>query len=100
MEAVEDRGLAGGYVGVDDLQVVVLHCHQNSLKDSSLPARAANGDEAIQAADMQPHIRTQVGLEAGLAPRDRQGRERCEGICVPRAIDKSEAVGQNSLVVV
>ena len=96
MQAMEDGSVAGGDVGIDDLQLMVMHRHQNSVKQTALAPRAANGDEHVEAADMQAHVRTQVGLQAGLATWWRQGGHCCHGGCVATGIvHDGEAMAAN-----
>ena len=93
MQAVENGCVAGGDVGVDDIQGVLVDGDQELVEEAATPARAAGGDEHIEAADVQAHIGTQEGLQARFPSRGRQsrdGRQRCR---VTGVVHQREPIG-------
>ena len=78
VQAMKNGGVAGGDVGVDDVQVVLVNGDEKLLEQTLAAAGAAGGDEHVQAAHMEAHIGAQVRLQARLAPGRRQRRDgRC-----------------------
>jgi len=92
VQAMENGGVAGGDVGVDDVQVVLVDGDEQLLEQAAAAAGAADGDEHVQAAHVQAHIGAQVRLQPGLASRKRQRRDGRHGRRVARVVHERQTI--------
>lgn len=97
MQAMENRGVAGGDGGVDDVQGVLVDSDQQLLQQPALPARAAGGDEHIQAAHMKAHVGPQVGLQTRFTTGRRQRRNGRHGHRVATVVYQRQPVRHKRL---
>lgn len=93
VQAMENGGVAGGDVGVDDVQVVLVDGDEQLLEQAAAATGAAGGDEHVQAAHMEAHIGAQVGLQARLAAGQRQRRDCRHGRRVAGVVHERQSVG-------